>query len=180
MTTHPFQKYLLLPAVLLFLFPGLSHAQTAKPTQQPLITVPENHPAPSPAGAKPGESVDKIVDSFFALLGKGQIDEAYDDLTAGTDIAKKAGYVGILKSKTTDAVKVFGEFQGYELINIKNIGTHLMCASYLSLGKNLPLRWKFYFYKSDQTWRFIDIRVDDGLVNMFEDANPHPQPADAQ
>jgi len=120
------------------------------------------------------------VDTFFGLLGKGQIDEAYDGLTAGTDIAKKTGYVGILKSKTTDAEKVFGEFQGYELIGIKNIGTHLMCATYLSLGKNLPLRWKFYFYKSDQTWRFIDIRVDDGLVNMFEEANPHPQPADAQ
>ena len=177
---HHLQKYLLLPATLLFLSQTPGIAQTAKPSPQPLITVPETHPAPSPVDAKPGQSVDKIVDTFFGLLEKGQIDEAYDDLTAGTEIAKKTGYVGILKSKTTDAVKVFGAFQGYELVGIKNIGTHLMCATYLSLGKNLPLRWKFYFYKSDQGWHFIDLRVDDGLVNMFEETNQRPQPADAQ
>jgi len=179
MTAHPhFQKLLLLPAILIFLSQGRCVAQTAKPTQQPLITVPE-HPAPPPAEPKPGQSVDKLVDSFFVLLGQGQIDRAYDELTAGSSIAQKTGDVGLLKSKTTEAVKMFGAIQGYELVGIKNVGTHLMCATYLSLGKTLPLRWKFYFYKSDQTWRLVDIRVDDSLVDLFDERNPRSQTKDA-
>ncbi|MGB8354641.1 MAG: hypothetical protein WCD79_12180 [Chthoniobacteraceae bacterium] len=172
---HHLQKYLLLPAALLFLSLGSGLGQTAK---QPLITVPESHS--SPADVKPSPSVDKLVDTFFTLLAKNQIDQAYDQLTAGTEIAKKTGDVGLLKSKTTEAIKMFGAVKGYELVAIKNVGTHLMCATYLSIGESLPLRWKLYFYKSDQTWRLIDIRVDDRLVDMFDERNPHPQAADEQ
>lgn len=84
-------------------------------------------------------------------------------------MADKPEDVATLKSKTRDAVRIFGAIQGCELVVIKNVGTHLMCATYLSLGKSFPLRWKFYFYKSDKIWRLIDIRVDDRLVDMFDE-----------
>jgi len=172
---HP-GKYLLIPAALAFLLQRLCVAQETKPALPPLITVPETHPSAATPTPKP-QSVDKIVDSFFVLLGRGQVNQAYDQLTAGTTIAGKATDVDELKSKTMEAIKMFGAVQGYELVNTKNVGTHLMCSTYVSLGKNLPLRWKFYFYKSGEAWHLIDIRVDDRLVDMFDDKNPQPRPS---
>jgi hypothetical protein len=173
-----YQKYLLLPVICIVLLQGLCTAQTQKQSPQPLITVPE-HPSPAPAEPMPGQSVDKLVDTFFGLIAQGQIDRAYDQLTAGSSIAQKTADVGLLKSKTTEAVKMFGAIQGYELVGIKNVGTHLMCSTYLSLGKTLPLRWRFYFYKSEQTWRLVDIRVDDSLVDLFDERNPRSKTKDA-
>ena len=34
----------------------------------------------------------------------------------------------------------------------------------------LPLRWRFYFYKAQGTWKLVDLRVDDGLVELFEES----------
>lgn len=128
--------------------------------------------APAPSA---GMSADKIVDSFFAYLGKGQVDQAYDFLTNGTKIAEKPDEVAKLKSTTKDAIRIFGDISGYELIATKTAGTHLMCSTYLSLGKGYPLRWKFYFYRWDKTWRLIDIRVDDRLVDIFDETIPAPK-----
>lgn len=160
--------------------PGLAQDKKSKAKPSPsaaptLITVPESKPEPSPGGANAGQSVDKTVNDFFTLLGKDQFDKAYDQLVAGTQIAERSDQVAALKSKTKEAVKLFGEIGGYELVGIKNVGTHLMCSTYLSLGKNCPLRWKFYFYKSgDNIWRLIDIRVDDRLVEMFDEKPSKP------
>jgi hypothetical protein len=41
----------------------------------------------------------------------------------------------------------------------------------LSLGKEFPLRWRFYFYKPMDTWKLIDIRVDDRLAAMFDETD---------
>jgi hypothetical protein len=40
----------------------------------------------------------------------------------------------------------------------------------ISLNSDLPLRWRFYFYKSQGAWKLVDLRVDDGLVELFEEA----------
>jgi len=183
MTTQFSYKYLLLPVILVAGLCGTSFGQDKSATPKahdfpPLITTPLGQVSPAP-DAKTGASVDKIVDTFFSLIGKNQIDQAYDTLTNGTKIAEKAEDVATLKSKTREAIKLFGDINGYDLVAIKNVGAHLMCATYLSLGKEFPLRWKFYFYKSDNAWRLVDIRVDDRLVDIFDERNPHPQPTDA-
>ena len=40
----------------------------------------------------------------------------------------------------------------------------------ISLNQDLPLRWRFYFYRSEGAWKIVDMRVDDGLVELFEEA----------
>lgn len=134
----------------------------AQPSQAPLITTRTN------------ETTDKIVANFFALLTRGQVDQAYDYLTTGTKIAERPGEVASLKSKTREALKAFGEIIAFEPVETKYVGTHLLCSTYVSIGKGFPLRWKFYFYNWDKTWKLIDIRVDDRLVEMFEDRSPQP------
>lgn len=111
----------------------------------------------------------KVLEEFFRMLHLNQIDEAYDRLTAGTPIADKPEDVATLKSKTREALKVFGAISGHELIAAQSVGTRLMSATYVSLGKTFPLRWRFYFYRPEKAWKLIDIRVDDRLEDMFDE-----------
>ena len=112
----------------------------------------------------------QIVRAFFALLGKADIDGAYTNLMKGSKIGERPEEVRTLKAKTRDAIDIFGAIHGYDLVDIKPVGERLMRATYLSLGHELPLRWRFYFYKAEADWKLIDLRVDDKLTGIFDEA----------
>jgi hypothetical protein len=132
----------------------------------------------APSAADEGETgPDRIVARFFANLQRREVDTAYDQLTRGTKIAERAEEVKTLKAKTKEAINVFGVILGYDLIAKKTVGTRLVSHTYLSLGKEFPLRWRFFFYKAGDAWKLIDIRVDDRLPAMFgEGEEPREQP----
>lgn len=106
---------------------------------------------------------------FFGLLQKGEIDPAYETLTKGSKIAERPEELKVLKSKTREAIEVFGSVTGFELVEGKLVGTRLLRRTYLSLGREFPLRWRFYFYRADNVWRLVDLRVDDRLTGMFDE-----------
>jgi len=114
------------------------------------------------------------VDLFFKGLVEGRVDAAYDGLLAGTKIGEAAKDVAMLKEKTREAIRVFGDMSGAEKIDVRNVGTRLQKITSLSLGKRFPIRWRFYFYKAEENWQLIDIRIDDRLGDMFEEAAPVP------
>ena len=68
---------------------------------------------------------------------------------------------------------------GYELVESKNVGVRLLRRTYVSVGKEFPLRWRFYFYKPDLAWRLIDLRVDDRLPGIFDEPD-EPRTAERQ
>jgi hypothetical protein len=37
------------------------------------------------------------------------------------------------------------------------------------LNEDLPLRWRFYFYRTEGKWKIVDLRVDDGIVELFDE-----------
>ena len=133
-----------------------------------------------PVPVKIDSLVMEKIDGFFDLLQKNRVDEAYDSLTKGTEIGKKEEEVSGLKAKTNEAIKLYGEVTGKDLVSVQTVGPHLMRATVLSLGSTYPLRWRFYFYKDSKSWRLIDIRVDDRLIDMFDErtlpaASPPPR-----
>jgi hypothetical protein len=111
----------------------------------------------------------QIALQFFAALTEGEIDQAYATLTRGSQIANRPEELRLLKQKTKEAIDVFGVISGHELVENKTVGTRLIRATYVSLGKEFPLRWRFYFYKADKVWRLVDLRVDDKLTGIFEE-----------
>lgn len=136
--------------------------------------------APAPVAAPAGgdredfdlsspEAPAKFVNRFFALLQKGDVDGAYDGLIRGSKIAERPEESKALRAKTREAIQSFGSVLGFQLIESKNVGEHLLRRTYLSVGKEFPLRWRFYFYKPDMAWRLVDLRVDDRLSGMFEE-----------
>lgn len=118
----------------------------------------------------PNDLPAQVASIFFSLLQKSLIDPAYEGLTKGSKIAERPEEIKTLKSKTKEAIEVFGPVTGFELVETKNVGTHLMRRTYLSLNAEFPLRWRFYFYHSDNLWRLIDLRVDDRVTGMFDEA----------
>lgn len=128
--------------------------------------------APAPAGEAHVEASEEstpasIVKAFFLRLGKGQIEEAYDELLTGTRIAETPTDVLMLKKKTRDAMELVGGIRGAELLDKKAPSSHLYSLSYVSLGAEYPLQWRFYFYKRTSGWKLIDIRISDRLPELF-------------
>ncbi len=121
----------------------------------------------------------QIVTSFFAALKEGKIDEGYATLTKGSKIAEKPEELKQLKIKTREAIDVFGAAStGSILVESKAVGQRTVRATYISLGKVFPLRWRFYFYKPEDVWRLIDMRVDDKLTGIFDEVEEAAKPSD--
>jgi hypothetical protein len=125
--------------------------------------------ASAPAEPAGQDGPAQIAGIFFGLLQRGELDQAYETLTKGSKIAERPEDLKTLKAKTREAIEVFGSVLGFELVEQKPIGTRLLRRTYVSLGKEFPLRWRFYFYRSENLWRLIDLRVDDRLTGMFDE-----------
>lgn len=116
----------------------------------------------------------QIVATFFGALRDGKIDEGYTTLTKDSNIAEKPEQLKQLKAKTREAIEVFGVISGYDFVESRAIGQRLVRATYVSQGKVFPLRWRFYFYKPEDSWRLIDMRVDDKLTGIFDEVEEKP------
>lgn len=142
----------------------------AKPLELAAVA-PADKPAekPSSAPAVVPKAPAEIVHTFFGLLEKQEIDAAYTGLTSGSKIAERPEELRGLKTKTREAIAVFGTISGYDLVESRPVGQRLVRATYISLGREFPLRWRFYFYKAEEIWRLIDLRVDDKLTGIFDE-----------
>lgn len=171
---HRFFLFALLAA------PAFSHAQekpakTEKPKQLPIAAV----SALTPKTAD-NDVPAQVAAIFFGLLQKNEVEPAYEGLMKGSRIAERPEELKTLKSKTREAIDVFGPVKSYELVETRNVGTHLLRRTYLSLNKEFPLRWRFYFYLSGDLWRLIDLRVDDRVTGMFDEAEDPKAAAEAK
>jgi hypothetical protein len=137
-------------------------------TKQPEVMA-ESAQKSLPGSASVPDGIAQMVAVFFDSLQKVQVDQAYSVLTKGSKIAEKPEELKQLKAKTQEAIEVFGAISGYDLVDSKSVGNRLVRATYASHGKVYPLRWRFYFYKPEETWRLIDMRVDDKLSGMFDE-----------
>jgi len=131
-------------------------------------------PAPvTPAGPEtPGKPQDPaaVINSFFLALKSGQVDAAYEGLVKNTIISERKDNVKELMESTKKALDSYGPISGYEVVDSLAVGTSLVRQTCISWNQDLPLRWRFYFYRSEGGWKLVDMRVDDGLVELFEEA----------
>jgi len=169
-------------------FPLLAAPATSSKPNDPVVETQPAAEATPALSATPSEvsrseprAVAEAVQNFFTQLQAGQVDTAYDQLLKGTKIADSPSDVTMLKNKTREAIKAFGAIGGYDFVKVERVGRHLQCATCLSLGKDFPLRWRFYFYEAGEIWRLIDIRISDRLVDMFDEPVAVPSnPASAK
>lgn len=125
-------------------------------------------PTPSPTTSNSAEPTE-LLQKFFEALKADKLDEAYEGLAKNTLIGSKAENLEQLKKRTREALDNFGPVKGYEIVETLEIGNALFRQTCLSLNEDLPLRWRFYFYRSENKWKIVDLRVDDGIVELFEE-----------
>ena len=147
-------------------------APSATPAQPALTLAPGAPAGPNqslaPGPVKAPDPID-VVEKFFFALRSGQVDLAYDELVKGTIISDRKEDVIGLKTRTKQALDSYGPVSGFEPVETIEIGTCLRRHTCISLNQDLPLRWKFYFYRNASGWRLVDLRVDDGLAELFDD-----------
>jgi hypothetical protein len=143
---------------------GLLRAQS-EPSKKRLV-----FPEASSQAPRPVAGTAEILKPFFDLLKMDKISEAYESLGKSSVIASKAENLRQLEARTRDAIDNFGPIAGFERVDSLAVGESLLRETYLSLNADLPLRWRFYFYRVDGQWRVVDLRVDDGIVELFEEA----------
>jgi hypothetical protein len=134
-------------------FPSSGQGSTAKAT-----------PTPKPA-LEPTE----ILRQFFEDLQAVKLDAAYQGLVKNTIISERTENIDQLKEKTRLALDNFGQVNGYEIVETLQVGDSLFRFTCLSLNEDVPMRWRFYFYRAGSQWKIIDLRVDDGIANLFEE-----------
>lgn len=137
---------------------------------QPGSKEPATAPAPASPTPRKLDAPGEKMDLFYLALKAGQVDAAYDALVKDTIIAERKEDVTGLKERTKQAIDSYGPIAGYEVVDEKVVGSMLLRRTCISLNADLPLRWRFYFYRSEGAWRLVDMRVDDALVELFEES----------
>ncbi len=136
---------------------------------------PQASASPSPASTAAPATGEKhqdpaaVIAAFFYALKAGQVEAAYEGLVKNTIIAERKENVNELKESTKKALDSYGPVSGYEVVDTLQVGSALVRQTCISLNQDLPLRWRFYFYRSEGAWKIVDMRVDDGLVELFEE-----------
>lgn len=125
-------------------------------------------PAPTPMKSLSPEEVLRL---FFEDLKADKLDAAYQGLVKNTVLSERTGTTDQLKEKTRAALDHFGPVQGYEIVENLQVGDSLFRYTCVSLNEDVPMRWRFYFYRSGTQWKVIDLRVDDGIADLFEEVS---------
>jgi len=113
-----------------------------------------------------------MAEEFFKHLKVNSVDAAYSGLLRDSKIADSREDVATLKAKTREAIRAFGDILSWDLIATKQVGSHLISYTYIAAAKSYPIRWRFFFYKASDIWKLVDIRIDDRLPRMFDEAEP--------
>ena len=163
------------------LFAGflLPRAGAQEKNEKSTLVIPpgQARPLASPAPGEKTPAPKERIASFFSLLAKDRVEDAYNDLVRGSIIEERKEDVETLKDRTQRALDSYGMIRRFEILEERTAGTSLIRFTCLSLNEDLPLRWRFYFYDSAKGWKLVDLRVDDGLVELFDEvARPARQP----
>jgi hypothetical protein len=148
----------------------------AKTAEAPQIQLRDTGAAPAQptaaatATARPVSREPKaMAGEFFERLSAEKVDEAFNSLTAGSNLAKREKDLTLFRERTRQAMDDYGKIAGHELLEEKQAGANLLRLTYVSLAERYPLRWRLYFYKARDQWEIIDIRVDDNLKALFQE-----------
>jgi hypothetical protein len=147
-------------------------AQSTDANSKKRLVFPSTGSAAAPAPkATPMPSIDpnELLRQFFDDLKADKLDAAYQGLVKNTIISERTENVEQLKVKTREALDNFGPVTGYEVVETVEIGKSLFRQTCISLNTDVPLRWRFYFYRTGNQWKIVDMRVDDGIVELFDE-----------
>jgi hypothetical protein len=104
----------------------------------------------------------QMVETFFGMIQKGQISQAYDQLFVNSSIpTSKPQAVQLLKTQTASGLPLYGNILGFEKIHEEKIGQSIIRLVYVLKLDLVPTAWEFYFYKPKSIWFLANITFND-------------------
>ena len=108
------------------------------------------------------ESPRAKAENFLALLQKGNIGTAYDQLFKGSSIAVDRPQVVIqLMQQTQAGLASYGQVLGYEIVHEEQLGSSVARLVYFLKSERAPTTWEFYFYKPKSNWFLVNVTFND-------------------
>jgi hypothetical protein len=120
------------------------------------------------------DALDRRVKQFFGSLSSDDTQAAFQQLLAGSQVAKQTEAVKALVDKTRELKAKYGEVRNFEQVAAKRIGKDVVILRYLYQCEHFPIAWHVIFYRTPprgeipeeeegSTWRVIVLRFDTDL-----------------
>jgi hypothetical protein len=112
----------------------------------------------------------EIADRFFDIYKKDPSSAIDDYFSKNKWISRKKDDVTNLKTQLKNLVEQAGQFEGYELIAEKTVGTSLKLYSFIVKYDRQPLRFLLVLYKPIDIWQPQNFSYDLNIDNELEEA----------
>ena len=104
----------------------------------------------------------QMAETFFQMLQRGRISEAYDTLFKDSNIpAAKPQAVTMIKTQTASGLPLYGDIVGFEKVRKEKIGSSIVRLVYILKSEKAPTVWELYFYKAESDWFLANIVFND-------------------
>ncbi len=142
--------------------PTVKEIPIAPRSQQALPFYYPPNPTPPPQALAPR------MQKFFENIIANKIEEAYREILADSTLIQNPANLRVFIDKTTKAFEIYGRARHFEIYDHRKIGERMLVLTYLTAQPIQPLRWRFVFYRPENAWRLIDLRVDDALDDLLQ------------
>ena len=111
---------------------------------------------------------EKQVELFLTSIIHGEVDKAYDELLTGTTLADRAKAIDQQKQQTSELFNTYGRLLDKELVKKQKYGKSLVRLVYIMKCEKMPLIWEFYYYKAEDQWKMISLKLRDDLDTLAD------------
>lgn len=116
------------------------------------------------------DGVKAVCETFLEYIQEGDYNRAFSYLQSKPTSIPKNEFSQIEVSTIQQANTIrdlYGEVITIRLISEENVAGTAMKLVYLVVRENLPIRWKFIYYKPEREWKLVSIEFDDLLEELF-------------
>lgn len=111
------------------------------------------------------------IEKFVSMLKAGKSAEAVDYIYSGNPwLARAADAVQNVKSQVVSLNKLVGNLKNHEKLQEVTAGGRFVHLTYLAAYERQPIRFRFEFYKPENTWIIFSFSLDDKLDDDLEAA----------
>ncbi len=116
------------------------------------------------------EGVKEICTAFLERIQEGDYHKAYSYISSKPNSITDKEFSELEITTIQQAptiLSLYGKATGIRLVQEEYVSDVALKLVYLVLRENLPLRWKFIYYKPGQEWKLVAISFDDLIEELF-------------
>jgi hypothetical protein len=115
------------------------------------------------------QDIKSKLDNFFNQLVKKEYKKGLEDLLLNSPISKKDDNFASILKELQKSINYYGDFKGYEIVDVKVAGTSYYKVKMLGLHQKFPTRWEIIFYRSPDLGLIVSNVKYDDISNIYLD-----------